>query len=61
MRTALLGDFTDQAAHHVILRAAGIALIQEEQEGRELPVDASGPGKGTPVGLGCYTCHFSDT
>ena len=60
VRTAFLGDFTDQAAHHAVLRGFDISLIQEEQEGQPLPFDPDGPDKGTPVMLGFWTVWFLD-
>ncbi|HUT58987.1 MAG TPA: hypothetical protein VNA25_14155 [Phycisphaerae bacterium] len=60
IRTAFLGDFTDQAAHQALLRTFDISLIQEEQEGQPWPVDPDGPNKGTPVTLGFWTVWFLD-
>ena len=60
VRTAFLGDFTDQAAHQALLRTFNISLIEEEQEGQPLPFDPDGPDKGTPVMLGFWTVSFLD-
>ncbi|KKM07650.1 hypothetical protein LCGC14_1731850 [marine sediment metagenome] len=60
VRTAFLGDFTDQAAHQALLRTFDISLIEEEQEGQVLPFDPDGPDKGTPVMLGFWTVWFLD-
>ena len=61
VRTAFLGDFTDDVAHIALLRDTfAISLIQEEQEGQPLPVDPDGPDKGTPVRLGFWTIWFLD-
>ena len=60
VRTAFLGDFTDQVAHHALLGTFDISLIEEEQEGQPLPFDPDGPDKGTPVMLGFWTVWFLD-
>lgn len=61
VRTAFLGDFTDEVAHIALLRDTfAISLIQEEQESQPLPVDPDGPDKGTPVMLGFWTIWFLD-
>ena len=60
VRTAFLGDFANQAAHHTLLKTFTISLIEEELEGQPLPFDPDGPDKGTPVMLGFWTVWFLD-